>query len=281
MSKPKVDVTAVIPFYNSSATLQRAIDSVLDQTVEMREIIVIDDGSGPEEARQATAIVARTPGARLIVLESNGGPGDARNAGWNAASGEWIAFLDSDDVWHHRKIEHQLRALELSDSDAIFIASQRMLVHDKRDLDSVRIPESPKVIELTKFKILLRNWSATPTVMLRRDIPVRFPSGRRYAEDYALWLLVASLDRPMIRVESTLVGIFKEAYGEAGLSASVFRMIGGEALAFLEAFCAGAIGLLETVLGLMMLTGRVLRRLVKLGFRRLGGARWKLRRCHE
>lgn len=265
MSKPPADVSAIIPFYNSSATLQRAIDSVLDQTVQVREIIVVDDASDPEESRRAAAMVARTANSRAIVLEANSGPGEARNAGWDAATGAWIAFLDSDDAWHHRKIEYQVRVLESIGEELVFVASQRRLVKNVQELDSISIPETPEIKELTTRRFLLRNWTSTPTVMLRRDIPVRFPADRRYAEDHELWLLVASLGKRMIRIESPLVGLFKSAYGDAGLSASVWRMIRGEYQAYLGAFRAGATNLPATMLGLIVLSCRVIVRLARLG----------------
>jgi glycosyltransferase involved in cell wall biosynthesis len=96
-------VSVVIPAYNAERFIAEAIQSVLDQTYEVTEIIVVDDGSA-DDTSQVAAGYART----RVIKQPNGGPGAARNTGINAASGEWIAFLDSDDLWLPRKTEIQL-----------------------------------------------------------------------------------------------------------------------------------------------------------------------------
>jgi glycosyltransferase involved in cell wall biosynthesis len=101
-------VTALIPTYNRRAHTFRAIDSVLGQTVPVDEIIVVDDGStdGTAEA------VSDRYGSRVVLFrQENAGTSVARNRGIREATGEWIAFLDSDDVWFPTKIERQMGAL--------------------------------------------------------------------------------------------------------------------------------------------------------------------------
>jgi glycosyltransferase involved in cell wall biosynthesis len=96
-------VSAVIPAYNAERFISDAIQSVLAQTYEIAEIIVVDDGSSDRTAEVASGF-PRTH----VMKRPNGGPGAARNTGIHAASGEWIAFLDSDDTWIPRKTEIQL-----------------------------------------------------------------------------------------------------------------------------------------------------------------------------
>ncbi len=97
-------VSVVIPTYNRSRLLVRAIDSVLAQTVPAAEILVVDDGSTDD-----TADVVADYGARVRYLrQPNAGVAAARNHGVRAASHELIAFLDSDDIWLPRKLERQL-----------------------------------------------------------------------------------------------------------------------------------------------------------------------------
>ena len=107
MSNPKVSV--VIPTYNRAATVPRAIESVLAQTVTDLEVIVVDDGSSDD-----TGKVLREMFGDLIRYYSqvNQGASVARNKGVEEARGEWIAFLDSDDLWEKEKLEWQLKALE-------------------------------------------------------------------------------------------------------------------------------------------------------------------------
>jgi glycosyltransferase involved in cell wall biosynthesis len=99
-------VTAVIPAYNAELFISEAIQSALAQTVELAEIIVVDDGSSDRTAN----VAAGFPRTR-VIRRPNGGPGAARNTGIREASGEWIALLDSDDVWDPRKTELQLQSI--------------------------------------------------------------------------------------------------------------------------------------------------------------------------
>jgi glycosyltransferase involved in cell wall biosynthesis len=87
-------VSVVIPAYNASNTLERAIASVCAQTWPAHEIIVVDDGSS-----DSTADVAKTFGSVLVIQQANSGVAAARNAGARAATGDWLAFLDADD-WY-------------------------------------------------------------------------------------------------------------------------------------------------------------------------------------
>jgi succinoglycan biosynthesis protein ExoO len=90
------DVTFVIAAYNAADTIEAAIDSALAQQSVTLEVVVVDDCS-TDETRELVSAVA-DPRVRLIALETNRGPGGARNAGIDAAKGRWIAVLDSDDT---------------------------------------------------------------------------------------------------------------------------------------------------------------------------------------
>jgi glycosyltransferase involved in cell wall biosynthesis len=104
---PKVSV--VIPTYNRAAKVQNAIQSVLNQTFSDLEVIVVDDGSSDETGR----ILGETYGDRIrYCFQRNQGASVARNRGIEEARGEWIAFLDSDDIWEKDKLECQLKTLE-------------------------------------------------------------------------------------------------------------------------------------------------------------------------
>ena len=100
-------LSVVIPTYNRGPKIGETIDSALGQTVTPLEIIVVDDGSTDETA----AWIEAHYGERVRLLrQPNGGVARARNTGWKAASGEWIAFLDHDDLWHPDKLERLLEA---------------------------------------------------------------------------------------------------------------------------------------------------------------------------
>jgi len=107
MMNPKVSV--VIPTYNRAGTVPRAIESVLAQTVTDLEVIVVDDGSSDDTGK----VLGEMFGDRIRYhAQANQGASVARNRGVEEARGEWIAFLDSDDLWEREKLEWQFKALE-------------------------------------------------------------------------------------------------------------------------------------------------------------------------
>ena len=110
-------VSAVMPAYNAELFISDPIQSVLAQTYEISEIIVVDDGSSDRTAE----VAAGFPRTR-VIRRPNGGQAAARNTGTHAASGEWIAFLDHDDVWLPQKTEIQLERVT---PDAGVIHSER------------------------------------------------------------------------------------------------------------------------------------------------------------
>ena len=97
-------ISVVIPYYNGSRFIGEALASVRAQTLAPSEIVVVDDGSRPEEAR---ALDHEAVGCVLVRLPRNRGASVARNMGIAQAKGDWIAFLDCDDLWEPRKLELQ------------------------------------------------------------------------------------------------------------------------------------------------------------------------------
>ena len=114
-SRPFISV--IIPAYNREVYLVEAVQSALDQTLPPGEIIVVDDGS-----TDRTGEIARSFGGIVrCIRQENQGVAYARNTGVSASIGEWIAFLDSDDLWIHEKLERQMAYLnEHSEIDLLF-----------------------------------------------------------------------------------------------------------------------------------------------------------------
>ena len=107
-----VKVSVIIPVYNAERTLIRAINSVLDQRFDSVEIIAVDDGS----TDSTLGILERYRGRATILRQPNRGPAAARNAGARVAAGEYLAFLDADDVWLPGKLRACADALDTSPS---------------------------------------------------------------------------------------------------------------------------------------------------------------------
>jgi glycosyltransferase involved in cell wall biosynthesis len=105
-------VSTIIPVFNRAALLREAVDSVLAQTYEHFEILLVDDGSGEDTARFCDALAAAHTMLAVIHLPHDGRAGRAREAGRVRARGEYIQYLDSDDLISPRKFEVMIRALQ-------------------------------------------------------------------------------------------------------------------------------------------------------------------------
>ncbi|HEX4382550.1 MAG TPA: glycosyltransferase family 2 protein [Myxococcales bacterium] len=212
-----MSVSVVIPCYGG-ATLPRTLASIRAQTLPALEIIVVDD---------ASPVPVEAPGARVIRLERNGGPADARNAGWDAARGKYVAFLDSDDAWHPRKLEWQSKVMEENPRLALTATG---LFESRTDPAVWPACDSPpKLASYSRARSLLVNPSHPPTWMVRRELPRRFPRGVRYVEDY-LFLLELLLDgEPIQHLDAQLACVFKPRLGRTtGLSSQLWKMERGE-----------------------------------------------------
>lgn len=255
-------VSVIIPFFNSSSTLSRALQSVHWQTSKVHEIIVVDDASTPFERDQAFKLLEPHGNVKFISLELNKGPANARNVGWDVAQGDWVAFLDSDDAWHPRKIELQLRhALEITPQPSL-VATQTIQLTQLNDIMKIETEAYDGCIPITKSQLLIKNRMSTPSVMIRRDIEERFSAGKRYSEDFELWLILAGKGFVLVKLDLPLTAIFKAPYGDSGLSSRMISMAIGECNAFIGAARTGAISPIEVIFGLIISVMKSARRIL-------------------
>ena len=106
---PLPQVSVVVPSFNRHEATESALRSIAGQTRAVREVIVVDDGSNPPLVLER--LTALAPGVRLLRNEKNAGAAAARQRGIDAATSSAVAFLDTDDLWHPRKLEDQLPLL--------------------------------------------------------------------------------------------------------------------------------------------------------------------------
>jgi glycosyltransferase involved in cell wall biosynthesis len=111
-------ISCIVPVYNNASYLAEALDSILSQTQPITEIIVVDDGS----TDATPEVAAKYSHSTRYIRQENRGPAAARNAGLQAATGDLIAFLDADDIWHPEKIMQQMLALEADPGAGICLA---------------------------------------------------------------------------------------------------------------------------------------------------------------
>jgi glycosyltransferase involved in cell wall biosynthesis len=135
-------VSVVIPTFNRLRKLTTAVDSVLAQSYSSFEVIVVDDGSEDDTRRYIETLISSRSGSEIplrYVFQANGGSSAARNRGIAEARGEWIAFLDSDDIWYPDKLEWQVRAAETyKDVCGACITDARLVNNSGMDTTSFR-----------------------------------------------------------------------------------------------------------------------------------------------
>lgn len=185
-------VSVVIPNYNRSILLGRAIQSVLNQTYTNFEILVCDDGSTDD----SYDIVNSFNDNRIVWLPGKrvGRPAGPRNRGISYAQGDWISFLDSDDIWQPNKLELQLEFAEINKLSAI---CSNAYVEENGELK--RNYFSEKVQSVIKFNDLLEsNKIICSSVLVSRkclEIIGKFSEGAslRALEDYDLWIRISTI----------------------------------------------------------------------------------------
>ena len=233
-------VSVVIPCFNSATTIERALRSIEHQTTKPHEVLVVDDASS-DNTVPVIEQYARTSSLniRLIKQSVNGGPSVARNAAWNVAAGEFLAFLDADDQWHPQKIEEQLNAMlanptcVMSFHDHLFGSSEQFET----------LPITPVTSQASLRNYLLRNRSATPTVMLRAAVTERFSSTKRYAEDYLLWMTIIASHGSALHIHATLAHCSNPGYGGSGQSGKLWKMERSELSGFVSLWRSGVLSL--------------------------------------
>jgi glycosyltransferase involved in cell wall biosynthesis len=197
----------------------RALDSVLSQTLQPKEILLIDDASGDDSLDLLLDLERlHSPLLRVIALTKNSGPGVARNAGWDVATQPWLAFLDADDAWHPRKLEIQWRWLNAHPEVAICGHGTKLVPYDNTEYP---VELSPRATSLNLMKMLVSNRLPTRSVMLRRDLSFRF-GGREVTEDYLLWLQIISAGVPAWRLETPLACSFRPEFSLGGYSGQLW-----------------------------------------------------------
>ena len=177
-------VSVIMPAYNAERFVEEAIRSVMSQTITDWELLVLDDGSKDGTARIAADLAAQDPRIRFLPNEANMGVAKTRNRGFDLCRGQYVALLDSDDVWHPDKLEKQLALAEQTGADIVYCSYGIMDEHGNKSCDDFIVPEQ---VDMEGF--LARSVMSCSTVLLSRGIANRYRFMTEfYHEDLALWL---------------------------------------------------------------------------------------------
>lgn len=196
---PLALVSVIIPTYNADKFIEEAIQSVLAQTYRMYEIIVVDDGS----TDNTKEVLRKYQDKIRCIFQANCGPSAARNAGIKIAQGEYICFLDADDLWTSDKLEVQVSYLNRY-PDIAFVFSDHIdikgdepcsstFLASKKVLEDLSTPDG--VIPNGFVRLLQENFISTPTVIVKKicfDKAGLFDEELWSVEDRDLWIRMAA-----------------------------------------------------------------------------------------
>lgn len=226
----KHKISVVIPCYNRAGLIANSVASAMAQTHPPHEIIVVDDGSVDGSAD----VAAKLPGPVCVIRQPNGGPASARNNGIAQATGDWVAFLDSDDTWHPDKLRLQLAAAErfpdvgLVFCDTLVQTATKVTMpsrfalggiygHEKqRDGDQIYLDRSHFTTMLVDSRVI------TSAVMARRTHDLHFPAHIWGAEDWALWLKLIT-KYPFAAIDRVLVTMYQQGDNISSRTARLTR----------------------------------------------------------
>jgi glycosyltransferase involved in cell wall biosynthesis len=216
-------VSVVVPCFRCAATIDDAVATIAAQSLRPAEVLLVDDGSGDDTlAHLHRVAAAHEPGwIKVIALPANGGPSRARNTGWQEAGQPYIAFLDADDSWAPRKLELQMAALDAD--PAIALIAHPMIVRKRGSaFPALRLPVRTQIVG--RRRLLLHNPFPTASVVLRRDLPLRFDESFRRSEDFLLWSQIVFSGYRCARLDQVLAIWNRRADGATGLSDDLAAM---------------------------------------------------------
>jgi glycosyltransferase involved in cell wall biosynthesis len=199
-------VSIVIPAYNAGAYLRETLDSVMRSTLRDFEVIVIDDGSKDRTAEIASAF----PSQVRVISQPNAGMSASRNRGVSMSDSEYIALLDSDDVWHPRKLELQVRTLqERADHDVCFTRFTPWWGEDAAAF--LAEPRTGAVDEAMSgwvyHHLILTNWCLPSSMLWRRSTWQQtgpFLCNDQQTDDWE-YIIRATRDHRFVRLDESLV----------------------------------------------------------------------------
>lgn len=218
-------ISVVIPAYNASATIIEAISSVENQVLEDKvsmELIIVNDGSSDNLIDVINGYRKSTKYKINLINKDNGGVSTARNIGIDNAEGDWIAFLDADDVWLPNKIQKQIEIIR-KQGDINFIGCAR----NDEEL-SILGRKVDGLYRASCHDLLIKMFPQTSTALVRKSILSQvgnYNETMTHSEDGELWLRICSEGGFYYMPESLVItGGGKENFGASGLSANLEKM---------------------------------------------------------
>lgn len=220
MEKPLISV--VMPAYNCEKTIGQAVDSVIAQTCPNWELLILDDRSTDGTAQLIEALQGKDERIRAFHNEQNQGVGNTRNRGVELAKGDWIAFLDSDDMWMPEKLEKQLALLDQNENAQLLFTGSGFMNESGEALAYVlHVP--PRI---DRKRLLRQNLVSCSSVLVKKEQMLQhpFPAQSDMHEDFAVWLQILREEEYACGVDEPLLIYRLSASSKSGNKLKAARM---------------------------------------------------------
>ena len=178
-------VSVIMPCFNDEKFIAQAIESVLAQTYTLWEMIIADDASTDSSRAIISAYCAQDDRIKLLTTQQQSGSGKARNLAIQAATGQYIAFLDSDDIWLPEKLKKQIAFMQ-EKSLAFTYASYRLIDENDQNLGKFIVQEKTTYTELLKMNDI----SCLTAIYDAHKLDKLYMSEIVFGQDYVLWLQI-------------------------------------------------------------------------------------------
>ena len=211
-------VSIISPYFKKKIFIKKTIKSILDQTYQKFELIIIYDDTEMNDYKYIKAFIDGDERIRIIKNSKNLGAGESRNIGIKHSRGRYIAFLDSDDVWHKEKLEKQLKFMMENNYD---ISHSSYEIINKKD----EVIGKRNARNFLTYNSLLKSCDiGLSTVLVKKKIlnnDLKFPTIQT-KEDFVLWLKILKNDYKIMALKESLVHWRKL---ENSLSSSFFQKL--------------------------------------------------------
>ena len=223
-----MNISVVIPMYNSSETILSTLNSLKNQTCSPFEIIVVDDGSTDDSTIIVENFLVNNSILNVkLIKKLNGGVSSARNVGMKEAKGDWIALLDSDDVWLPNKLQRQIEVLN-NNLEIDFLGTNR----NGEYFENILWKKLNALTKISPRLLLVKFIFVVPTIIFKKEIISSigyFDETQKYAEEGNYFIRIAQKFNCFLLNESlVMTGYGKAHFGHSGLSGNLKEMEKGE-----------------------------------------------------
>lgn len=213
-------ISVIMAAYNSEKTIEGAISSVLEQTYANIELIIVNDFSKDSTCEIVERYTKSDSRVKLINNKTNLGVSATRHHGVKAAKGNWLAFLDSDDIWNTEKLQKQIEIQKKTKAEFLFTGSSFMGEDGEKLNWILHVPST-----ITYKDILKQNLISNSSVLIKKNLFLQYEViGDRMHEDFACWIKILKSGKVAYGVDEPLLIYRLSANSKSGNKLKAARM---------------------------------------------------------